>query len=593
MGRKKTSNKKTLQKSTLQTSSSQPSTSKEPQPSISQPQPSISQGITDFFGFNKEQSTQITTDEFNKGVLYEVSRVDEKFISEAAKITGVSLSELDKCQQRIILQLTKGCNQMNDEDVSKMAVMLLNCQSAIEGRRVYHCTHEMAIKDCTKSMDPDTWNTYHLMANRVRAVCYTARQSQFIGLTESTINKLIGTTRNQVVTLNKLVNDQKDLQNIAEDTLDSVKQGHLVLSTQQKDLEKAQLYGQLLVENNLRRLANEKFLISQTHEELSNMAKNLQNKLEHATEQLTQQSKESSSNHKEVLQDLLLIQKTAQDIFRRIEDSSTLLIEQSERAQKQYTDTLKQLFEVNKTIHSLANLVHGTRQLLEDRLNWISSALGGTDVAVDRLYLLTWHIAFIILTMIAASFIDLRISARILVVSLPCCNLAIGLNHLNMALDLLHLTISSVAILIVHTASCAVYTIYKSNQVPPKLAIKLNEERLKNSKTDTSTSECVSNNTYNDIQENSEHENDERNRDSRHYYSSNEDTFDYSSPTPPLSRMGYYSSRSRSRTPSTFNLSISKSYCLAKTRLGTQCKLTSVPGRDYCHRHLRGDSLMG
>lgn len=114
---------------------------------------------------------------------------------------------------------------MNDEDISKMAVMLLNCQSAIEGRRIYHCTNEMSIKDCTHSMDADTWNTYHLMTNRVRAVCYTARQSQFIGLTEHTINRLVDTTRNQVKTLDKIVNDQKDLQNLAEETLDSVKEG--------------------------------------------------------------------------------------------------------------------------------------------------------------------------------------------------------------------------------------------------------------------------------------------------------------------------------------------------------------------------------
>ncbi|KRT86824.1 hypothetical protein AMK59_1263 [Oryctes borbonicus] len=549
-------------------------------------------GITDFFGFNKEQSTETTIDGFNKGVLYEVSTVDEKFISEAAKITGVALSELDKCQQRIILQLTKGCNQMNDEDVSKMAVMLLNCQSAIEGRRVYHCTHEMAIKDCTKNMDPDTWNTYHLMSNRVRAVCYTARQSQFIGLTESTINKLVDTTRNQVVTLNKLAYDQKELQDLAEDTLESVKQGHNVLSTQQKDLEKAQLYGQLLVENNLRRLANEKFLISQTHQELSSMAKNLQTRLELAAEQLTQQSKESNTNHKEILQDLLLIQKTAQDIFQRIEDSSTLLIEQSERAHKQYMGTLNQLSEVNKTIHSLASLIQGTRQILEDRLNWISSALGGTDVAVDRLYLLTWHIVFIIITMIASSFIDLRVSARILAVSLPCLNLAIGLNHLNMALDPLHLTISLVGILLVHTISCIVYKMIKLDQTPSKLAIKHEEETLLNSKADASNvSGNITNNTYNNVNENLQYEDNERN-DSRHY--TNDDTFEeYSSPTPPLSRTGYYSSRSRSRTPSTLNLSISKSSCIAKTRLGTKCKLASITGRDYCHRHLRGDSLMG
>lgn len=78
----------------------------------------------------------------------------------------------------------------------------------------------------------------------------------------------------------------------------------------------------------------------------------------------------------------------------------------------------------------------------------------------------------------------------------------------------------------------------------------------------------------------------------------NESTFSYSvnqnqdflSPTPPLSsRNGI--SRSRSRTPL-----LNKSYrsaCQAKTRIGTPCKLSTLPGRDFCHRHLNGDSVMG
>lgn len=58
-------------------------------------------GMSSFFGFNKEESTKTPSDEFNGEILYEVSTIDEKFISEAAKLTGVALSELDKCQQRV------------------------------------------------------------------------------------------------------------------------------------------------------------------------------------------------------------------------------------------------------------------------------------------------------------------------------------------------------------------------------------------------------------------------------------------------------------------------------------------------------------
>lgn len=49
------------------------------------------------------------------------------------------------------------------------------------------------IRECTSSMDPDTWNSYLLMSNRARAVCYSIRQAQFRGLTELTVNKLMDT----------------------------------------------------------------------------------------------------------------------------------------------------------------------------------------------------------------------------------------------------------------------------------------------------------------------------------------------------------------------------------------------------------------
>lgn len=65
---------------------------------------------------------------------------------------------------------------------------------------------------------------------------------------------------------------------------------------------------------------------------------------------------------------------------------------------------------------------------------------------------------------------------------------------------------------------------------------------------------------------------------------------DYGSPTPPLSTSGQYS-RSRSRTPLQLNGSI-KGPCQARTRLGTPCKLGTLPGRDFCYRHQMGDSVM-
>ena len=44
---------------------------------------------------------------------------------------------------QVILALQKSCAELNEEDLSKVAVNLLNCQSAVEDRTVFPCTSDM------------------------------------------------------------------------------------------------------------------------------------------------------------------------------------------------------------------------------------------------------------------------------------------------------------------------------------------------------------------------------------------------------------------------------------------------------------------
>lgn len=122
---------------------------------------------------------------------YEIANNDEKFLQEASKLIGVNLSELDLCHHRVVLKLRNSCHELNAEQLGKLAVMLLNCQSNSEGRVLFECTENMSLKDCTSGMDSDTWNAYHLVTNRAKAVCVATRHEQFRGLTEITVNKLM------------------------------------------------------------------------------------------------------------------------------------------------------------------------------------------------------------------------------------------------------------------------------------------------------------------------------------------------------------------------------------------------------------------
>lgn len=143
-------------------------------------------------------------------VPYEIASSDEKFLQEASKLIGVNLSELDMCHHRVVLKLRNSCHELNAEQLGKLAVMLLNCQSNSEGRVLFECTDNMSLKDCTSGMDSDTWNAYHLITNRAKAVCVATRHEQFRGLTEITVNKLMSSGKSLFARIFHIVSSKKE-----------------------------------------------------------------------------------------------------------------------------------------------------------------------------------------------------------------------------------------------------------------------------------------------------------------------------------------------------------------------------------------------
>ncbi|KAK9870481.1 hypothetical protein WA026_008039 [Henosepilachna vigintioctopunctata] len=540
--------------------------------------------IREYFGYS---GTKHIKEDFTHNIPYEVSSLDEKFISEAAKLTGVALSQLDSCQQRVILKLKTDCHKLNDEQLAKLAVHLLNCQSYIEGRRTFPCTDDMSIKDCTTEMDSDIWTIYHLMSNRARAVCYMIRQTQFRGLAESTVNRLMDATMYQIQTLDKISISQENLQDIAHQTYDSIAKGHDVLLEQQKNIQRANLYGQLSIENNIARLVDEKRIIAETHNKLLSLTNNLQEKLQESNNQVKIHEEESKLNHQELIRDLIAIQEQTKHIFEKMEESSQLLIIQSREFKNHYEYTLRNLKEVNKTVHTLVSLVKGTRETLEDRLEWVSNALGGTDLVVERLYLILWQVTFLLFGMLACAFLGVGTSTKVIVILLPSLNLALGMYEKQQHLSPLDLLVCLIFfILFQGLISCIIR--YQKIRKGKSLMLKEKDPSSRSNscmvqnenKFDCEDSHSSHNSLYPDITPCEDFT--VPLRKFTHEYN------DFGSPTPPLSRSGFYRSRSRSKTP---NLVGGKTYCHAKTRLGTPCKLSSMTGRDYCYKHLSGDSV--
>jgi hypothetical protein len=44
---------------------------------------------------------------------------------------------------QIVMKIRNSCSDLTEEELAKMSVNLLNCQSAVEGRQQFPCTNSM------------------------------------------------------------------------------------------------------------------------------------------------------------------------------------------------------------------------------------------------------------------------------------------------------------------------------------------------------------------------------------------------------------------------------------------------------------------
>lgn len=193
-------------------------------------------GIFDYFIPTRNPTTALD-DSALPTVPYELAATDEQFIRDGAQLIGVGqLSGLDMCHQRVVLVLRKSCADLSAEQLGKLAVMLLNCQSDSEKRPLFACTDAMSLQQCTEPMDANTWNAYHLVTNRAKAVCTTVRHDQFRGLTEMTVNRLMEAARDQVQLMQSVTSGQERLHEATQRSLDALGDNNGRLIDQQQEM---------------------------------------------------------------------------------------------------------------------------------------------------------------------------------------------------------------------------------------------------------------------------------------------------------------------------------------------------------------------
>lgn len=375
-------------------------------------------------------------------VPYELSESDESFLREASKWIGANLSKLDLCHHRVILKLKNSCETLNAEQIGKLAVMLLNCQSDSEGRTVYHCTEQMSLKDCTKEMDPDAWNAYHLVTNRAKAVCASVRHDQFRGLTELTVNKLMNTAHEQIEMMGQLAENQKELQSVTQEAIDEMSANNDRIISQQGDIMRLSEAHRAKVESNFRDLVREKALIRSGQQEVAILLTDLRSRIDESIKQLEMQSKRSKLNHASLLTDMEQLQKSAATIAGKIDETSAHFASHHQAAEEQYKYTLGQLQKINNTVANMLDMIGALQKDFDHKLAWITEKVGGSDYILQKMNTIVVHFCYLVFGMICLSFVDADKFIRVFFI------LAVPGNLMGNLLDLFHSDVIQLSVIL-------------------------------------------------------------------------------------------------------------------------------------------------
>ncbi|XP_048250366.1 protein brambleberry-like isoform X2 [Haliotis rufescens] len=309
------------------------------------------------------------------GARFEVISTDEHFL-EFAK-TLKDLSTLDACNQIVVFNLRKKCGDLSEEELGKLAVQLLNCQSEAEQRPVFPCSNSMTLAECTKPMDTTTWNTYQIVSNRARAMCYEAQQAQFHRLTEKTVNNLMTSAHGQTVVMKELKDGQEQLHLMTTETIRKLFESQQELLITHESLRSAQEGVFTHIKDNIQELTKEKSLIATGNKELAGMTQKIKQELDLTREQLQDQESAQRQNHQTILEDLKNIRNRAKDAFDKLDSSTKHLLLSHSNMTTHYQEMFSNLQKINKTVTCLLKSVAEMQENMERKIGWISQLLGG------------------------------------------------------------------------------------------------------------------------------------------------------------------------------------------------------------------------
>ncbi|XP_070798046.1 protein brambleberry-like [Pituophis catenifer annectens] len=359
-------------------------------------------------------------------VPFEMDTADERFLAE---VQAVDMSLLDSCHHKVISQLRSTCTDLTEEELAKLGVALFNCQASAEGRRTYLCTEDMALAECTTGMDPDTWNAYHIVSNRARAVCYATRQMQFKRRAEHTVNALVSTAVGQLEAMKTLKRSQEELKLLTSESLQRVVSAQEELLVRQETLRGGQAQMEESLSSNLEHLVQEKALIASGQQQVAELLEGITRRMENVSSHLNQQDVELQEGHQSILRDLGQVQKRAQEVYSKIDTNVDLFLAYQKQTTLYHDELLGKLRKMNETFGLVLQTMEQMQTKVEGRLQYIQRFITWAGFSLSSIYTCLLHLVYFLLAALVMTFLQVPGASRALLLVLVVANALSELHH--------------------------------------------------------------------------------------------------------------------------------------------------------------------
>lgn len=537
------------------------------------------------------------------GAKFEVVSTDEKFLKFANELND--MSPLDACYHIVVYSLKKKCGDLTEEDLGKLAVQLLNCQSEAENRPTFQCTADMTIAECTKNMDGPTWNAYQIVGNRARAMCYATQQDQFRRLTEMAVHELVAAADDQLENLKQMMKGQELLHSLTSETVQKLFDSQMELLGNHQQLKLAHDTIMSNVESNMKNLHQEKSLIATGNKQLAEMVENIKKKLDLTAENMATQERKQQENYKNIIEDLGQIHIKAQDALKKLDESSAQLLRNHKEMTKFYLEMYLNVNKINSSVSELMDTVLTMQKDLEKKISWFSHILGSSE---DKLVvMMSWgqHLMFFLFIIIMSVYLQIPRLSRLAIIAALTAN-AVAELKFGQSIGFRHV----LGFIVTVVTANVMYHIWRPKSYyrreqymaigdadpgarsSPLSADEIQTlqhllQRVQNSVPEGNDG-GGSGNQFNQNQATRARPDSstmlEEDENIRRFLGDNLDATETFRPETPLpSTSGFGRSFSRSSTPS--RSSTTSVRCHGLTRTGTPCRLSAAPGRDFCHRH--------